>query len=96
MPASPHLERFTVDDDGTPVDAVALAHHKLNGHELVLLVPDNAFDEQGDDMDSWVRVAVDIDGQRVLRAPPDALVDEAWTFFEDVLSLTFSGSGETS
>ena len=96
MPASPHLERFTLDDDGTSVDVVAIAHHQLEGHELVLLVREDAFDSPGDDMDAWVRAAVQVDGTRQLADPPDAVVDPTWEVFEEVLSLTFSGDGASS
>lgn len=95
MPASPHLERFTLVDEGTPRDVVAVAHHTLNEQELVLVVPEAAFDDPSDDMDAWVRAVVaDPRGGRALTDVPDELVDPAWDVFEDVLSLNFSGGAE--
>lgn len=91
MPASPHLERFTLDDDGQQVDVVAIALDDFDGTELALLVPTDAFDDPSPDMDAWVRsVRTDARGERVLGEVPDDLIDPAWERFEAVLSLTFA------
>jgi len=89
VPANPHLERFTlVDDDGRTLDVVAVAHHTLEGQELVLIVPEEAFDDDQDDMDAWVRAVVgDPLGGRTLADVPDELVDRAWDAFDEALSL---------
>lgn len=93
MPASPHLERFTLVDEGDTHEVVAIAHHTLDGQELVLVVPEAAFDEPDPDMDAWVRAVVDDPrGGRALGDVPDALVDPAWEVFEQALSLTFASA----
>ncbi|MFK7929279.1 MAG: hypothetical protein AB8H79_13885 [Myxococcota bacterium] len=96
MPASPHLERFTLNDEGQHVDVVAIAHHTIDGTELVLLIPEDAFDEPGDDMDAWVQAVTAKDGTRALTEPPEAAVDPAWAVFEEVLTLTFSNDTPSS
>ena len=95
MPANPHLERFTMtDEDGTSVDVVAVAHHTIEGVALVLVAPEDAFDDEHDDMDAWVRAVVtDELGARALGDVPDELVDSAWDAFDEALSLE---SGDAS
>lgn len=91
MPASPHLERFTLIEDGVSHDVVAVAHHTLQGQELALVVPESSFDDPSDDMDAWVRAIVeDPLGGRSLAEVADELVDPAWEVFEDALSLDYS------
>ncbi len=91
MPASPHLERFTLTEDDRAIDVVALTHQDLDGVECVLLVREDAFDDPDPDMDAWV-MAVEDDprGGRRLAELPEELVDRAWETVEDLLSLTFS------
>lgn len=92
MPANPHLERFVLVEDGVTHDVVALAHHKEGDHELVLVVPESAFDDGADDMDAWVREVVPHPrGGRALAEVPEDLVDAAWDAFDDALQLQESG-----
>ena len=92
MPASPHLERFSLVEDDVTHDVVAIAFHTLADHELALVVPEAAFDDPSDDMDAWVRTIVeDPRGGRALGDVPDELVDPAWDVFESALSLQMSG-----
>lgn len=92
MPASPHLERLTLDDEGTSRDVVLLAEHTLtDGTVVVLLVPEDAFDDPSDDMDAWIRTSTGSGDDRALAdLDDDDAITAAWDAFEEVLALTFS------
>jgi uncharacterized protein YrzB (UPF0473 family) len=92
VPFSPHLERFTFTEDGVEVLAVALASQSLGGREVVLLLPENALDNEGDDMDAWLR-ELGPNGD-LLEIDDEAILEQAWDLFEDVLQLTFSDEAE--
>ena len=91
MPFSPQLERYTLKDEGVVVPVVALTSQEVLGHEILLLLPENALDLPGDDMDAFLR-KVGAEGE-LLEIEDDVILEAAWVAFEEVLQLTFSEDG---
>lgn len=88
MPLSPLLERFTLNDEGVDRLVAAIASEQIGDRDIVLVVPDDALDTEGDDMDAWIceRVAGP-DGPTLRELDDDALIDRAWEIFEERLAL---------
>jgi len=91
VPFSPQLERYTLKDEGVVVPVVALTSQEVLGHEILLLLPENALDLPGDDMDAFLR-KVGAEGE-LLEIEDDVILEAAWVAFEEVLQLTFSEDG---
>jgi hypothetical protein len=88
MPLSPLLERFTLDDEGVPRRVAAIASERIGLRDIVLVVPDDALETEGDDMEAWICERVMVDGEPALRdLDDDDAIDAAWAAFEDKLSL---------
>lgn len=88
MPLSPLLERFTLDDEGVTRLVAAIASERIGGRDIVLVVPDDALETEGDDMEAWICERVDVGGAATLRDLDDEeLIDQAWATFEDKLQL---------
>lgn len=88
MPLSPHFERFTLVDEGRSVEVALIAAHRFGDREIALLVPADADEQPGDETDAYIRERVPAEeGDELVEIDDDALVDEAWDYFESQLEL---------
>ena len=95
MPLSPLLERFTLNDEGVDRLVAAIGVERIDGREIVLVVPDDALETEGDDMEAWICERVEgPDGPALAELTDDALIDRAWEIFEDKLALGLTADAQ--
>jgi len=95
MPLSPLLERFTLHDEGVDRLVAAIATERIGDREIVLVVPDDALETEGDDMEAWICERVDHpDGAALVELTDDASIERAWEIFEDKLALGLTADAD--
>ncbi|TVQ87085.1 MAG: hypothetical protein EA397_19225 [Deltaproteobacteria bacterium] len=89
MPLSPHLERFELEDEGAQRTVALIAAYRSGEREVVLLLPDDADEHPGEETDAWIRLRVVGEGGVELEElDDDALISEAWAYFDEVFDLS--------